>query len=400
MSLINKMLQDLDARGSTGAGAGQLDVKPVARAERRLSVPLALGVLGGAVAIAGAATIGWRYLQKPPGAAAMVGRPAVVVMQPAPKLLAVAQPVPAPAAVAVAVPVSSSAAEPVSSPVPTKVPPAAAPALPVAEEEAAQPEPEPVPAPVPAKVVRVVAPAKVKRTEADAKPKNAAPAPRPVVVQVAAKSVAVKTVAAIPVSAKPPAAAASPAGGARRGEDAYRRALASMQEGRVNETIALLEQALQAAPRHDAARQTLIGLLVESGRGDEAIRQLQQALSSDARQPALAMLLARLQIERGASGIETLTRTLPYAGGNAEYMAFLAGALQRQGRHQEAADQYQAALRGAPGQGVWWMGLGISLQVEKRNAEALAAFRRAQGAGTLTPELQAFVERKLQQLSR
>lgn len=383
MSLINKMLQDLDARGSAGAGVGQLDVKPVARVERRLPVPLALGVLGGAVAIAGAATIGWRFLQKPPGAATMVGKPAVVVMQPAPKLLTVAQPVQAP--------VAANAAESAPAPAPTKVPRAAAPALPFAEEEAAQPEP----VPVRTKVARVVAPAKVTRTEVEVKPKKAAPAPRPVVVQLAAKPAAATT-----VSAKPLAAAASTAGGARRGEDAYRRALASMQDGRVTETIALLEQALQAAPRHDAARQTLIGLLVESGRGDEAIRQLQQALSSDARQPALAMLLARLQIERGASGIETLTRTLPYAGGNSEYLAFLAGALQRQGRHQEAAEQYQAALRGTPGQGVWWMGLGISLQAEKRNAEALAAFRHAQGAGTLTPELQAFVERKLQQLSR
>jgi MSHA biogenesis protein MshN len=112
------------------------------------------------------------------------------------------------------------------------------------------------------------------------------------------------------------------------------------------------------------------------------------------------MLLARLQIERGASGIETLTRTLPYASGNGDYQAFLAGALQRQGRHLDAAEQYQAALRSAPGNGVWWMGLGISLQAEKRNPEAQGAFRRAQAAATLTPELQAFVERKLQQLSR
>jgi MSHA biogenesis protein MshN len=112
------------------------------------------------------------------------------------------------------------------------------------------------------------------------------------------------------------------------------------------------------------------------------------------------MLLARLQIERGGSGIETLTRTLPHASGNGEYQAFLAGALQRQGRHAEAAEQYQAALRSAPGNAIWWMGLGISLHADKRDADARAAFRRAEAAGTLTPELQAFVERKLQQLAR
>jgi MSHA biogenesis protein MshN len=186
----------------------------------------------------------------------------------------------------------------------------------------------------------------------------------------------------------------------QRAEGEYRRALIALQDGRMTETVAALEQALKIDPGHEAARQTLVGLLIEAKRSDEAIRHLQAGLALDARQPALAMLLARLQIERGGSGIDTLTRTLPYAGNNADYHAFLAGALQREQRHREAAEQYQAALRGSPGNGVWWMGLGMSLQGEKRNAEALEAFQRARASGTLSAELLAFVERRLQQLSR
>jgi MSHA biogenesis protein MshN len=44
------------------------------------------------------------------------------------------------------------------------------------------------------------------------------------------------------------------------------------------------------------------------------------------------------------------------------------------------------------------MGMGISLQADKRNAEAKVAFQRAKDSGRLTPELQTFVERRLQQL--
>ena len=102
----------------------------------------------------------------------------------------------------------------------------------------------------------------------------------------------------------------------------------------------------------------------------------------------------------GGSGIETLTRTLPYAGANPDYHAFLAGALQRQQRHREAAAEYLAALRSAPANGVWWMGMGISLQAEKRNSEALEAFQKAQASGVLSAELQAFVERQIRQLGR
>jgi len=187
-------------------------------------------------------------------------------------------------------------------------------------------------------------------------------------------------------------------------EGEYRRALVSLQDGRMTDAVAALEQALRLDPAHEAARQTLVGLLIEAKRPEEAMRHLQAGLALDPRQPALAMLLARLQIERGGSGIDTLMRTLPYAGNDmgrgADYHAFLAGALEREQRHREAAEQYQAALRAAPGNGVWWMGLGMALQADRRNAEALEAFQRARTSATLSPELQAFVERRLQQLGR
>jgi MSHA biogenesis protein MshN len=188
--------------------------------------------------------------------------------------------------------------------------------------------------------------------------------------------------------------------GAQRAEGEYRRALASLQEGRMGETVAALEQALKYEPTHEAARQTLVGLLIEANRTDEAMRQLQLGLTLDARQPAMAMLLARLQIERGGSGIDTLTRTLPYAGNDPDYHAFLAAALARQQRHREAAEQDQQAVRAKPSNGVWWMGLGMSLQAEKRNGEALDAYQKARASGGMSAELQGFVERRIQQLGR
>ena len=336
MSLINKMLQDLDARGSH-ADAAEPNVKPVQRQRAPMTVPLVLGA-GLLLVLAGAGWFGWRYVARVP-TVAVAAAPSVLMTQ-EPALVPAPAPVPqTPATLATAADV-----------------PVAAPGAAVRKEQGA---------------------AKAPRAAQRAVPADAA-TPTPASVSDTGRQTSAP----------------------QRAESEYRRALAHLQEGRISDAIAALEQALKLDPGHEAARQTLVGLLIENKRPDEAMRQLQLALAADPRQPAMAMLLARLQIERGASGIDTLQHSLAYAAGNADYHAFLAGALQRLQRHGEAAEQYMAALRANPQNGAWLMGLGISLHADKRNAEARDAFQRAKASASLVPELQAFVERKLLQLGQ
>ena len=345
MSLINKMLQDLDARaGQPGAAGMPSDIRPVLPPERGLRWKRVAIAAGAAAAVAAAGFLGWRLLGQ----------------QPAPAPVAAAASKPAP--------IQPKAAEPAQAlafelPVPPRQDAAAAP---LAE---AQPAEEPAP---------------VKTAPKQPAARADKPAARPVVKPVAPDVAPVKSSGRVDTAAQ-------------RAENAYRRALASLEDGRVTEAIASLQAALKAEPRHEASRQTLVSLLIEAGRPDEAMRQLGAALALDPRQPAMAMLMARLQLERGSPGVDTLLRTLPYAAGNGEYHAFLAGALQREQRHREAVEHYQAALRTGPNNGVWWMGLGISLQAEKHHVDATGAFQKALASGTLSPELQAFVERKLRQ---
>lgn len=364
MSLINKMLQDLDARGSPSGPALQAEIKPVMVAEPRLPVrQIILGATVVIVAVAAGALWWWK-------------RQAVAVPPPRPLAMVAVPVATAPAAAPAAkrqrralAPPGESAAVPVQAPQPA---PAAVPAAPVGQETIAA------------------------ATTARARGAAARPA--------ASVTASTPAVAAQRASA-PPAAPANPGGGrsmtdAQRSERLYREAMVMLDEGRVSAAIDGLAQTLKLNPRHDGARQNLVSLLVEAGRKDEAIAQLELGLAADSAQPQMAMLLARMQIERGQSGVATLLRSLPSAQGNADYHAFLAGALQREGRHAEAVEHYRLALGANPGQGVWLMGMGISLQAEGRQADARAAFDGARASGMLSAPLREFVERKLQQLAR
>ncbi len=187
---------------------------------------------------------------------------------------------------------------------------------------------------------------------------------------------------------------------AERAESEFRKATGLLNQGRVAEGIDGYKSALQQDPGHAAARQALVGLLLENRRIDEAQQFLQEGLSLNPDQSAYAMLLARIQVERGdpQGAHDLLSKHAGSAAGNADYHAFDAAVLQRLGRHREAVTGYQTALRLVPRAGVWWMGMGISLQADNRSAEALDAFRRAKFAGGLSPDLLAFVDQRMKQL--
>ena len=183
-------------------------------------------------------------------------------------------------------------------------------------------------------------------------------------------------------------------------ENEFRRATSLVQQGRSNEAYTAYETLLQRDASYDAARQAMVAIHLDNKRNADAERLLQEGLQNNIKNSGFAMLLARLQVERGALplALETLHKTLPYAERQADYQAFIAALLQRQNNHLEAINHYQTAVQLTPNSGVWLMGLGISLNALKRNEEARDAFRRALNTGSLSADLQGFVEQRLKEL--
>lgn len=376
MSLVNKMLRDLDARhvGDDERAALPAAVTPLAAHREPPSLRPWL-LAGGVVAAVAAATTFW-ILQRPfdealeaapaPPVAAGPKAPAAAEAAPAagptPQATPGGDPAPADGGTAGGLRLSDALASPPQRSVPAKSPAAATPV---------------------------------------AVPPGAAP---PTTVAPPVRAVAETPAAA---ATKPPTV--SPSGevriekqlrqptAAEKAEADYRRGVAAARQGDHEAAAAAWRAALDAQPEHAAARQSLSALLIESRRLDEAEDLLRRGSEIGSVRLASVMAWARLKVERNqaTAALDVLQRHAAAGERSAEFQGFMAALLNRAGRAAEAAEHYQAATKLAPTEGRWWAGLGIALDASGKSAEAHEAYLRARALPGLPPDLAQHVEQRL-----
>jgi MSHA biogenesis protein MshN len=344
VSVINKMLQDLDRRQALGAAADTTLV-------RASSVK------------AGGHEWFWRILVVLLAAAlAWMGWVAIQLWPRKPLVTELAFQAAAEAR-------ASAAAKPAPAPAP----------VPVAQEETKPPASEPL-----RLAVQLEAP--VKETQ---------PQPEP------AKPAAAKKAPPAPAPAKSSVDKRERARSASDNAEAhFRRAVLLLSHGRVSEAEAELAAALRADATHGAARQAYVATLLEQGRVDAAQRLLQQALALNPEQPTFALTLARIHAGRReyATALEILERADAAGAGNADFQAMRGAVLRSLGRHGEAVEAYQNALRGGGQPPATWIGLAISLESLGRRSEAALAYRRALAGGPIAQEAREYAENRARAL--
>lgn len=370
MSVINRMLQDLESRRDSVGPEGL--ARQIRAVPNRSHTTRWLLLLAGFVMVTAGLLWGWLHSRVEPSRASKPTRvrPRPDIVTTAPKVLATTLPAPVIASVVIPTPL----AEPPTVPV-FGLKPSLSLGLPG----------------VPVPLVANNAPVSVRSSKANVIVASQSP---PVAAPVAAPVASIPELRPTPVQPAPVKEITAK----QRADNAYAAALTLIQEERTVEAAEQLGAVLQQDPGNSAARQTLSGLLIAAKRYDEAQRLLQDGLKIDPTQSRQAMLLARLQVEQGnvSAGLATLQRSLPAGADRADYQGFMAALLQREGRNREAIEHYQRALRKAPNSGAWLTGLGISLQSENRLAEARDAFERARASNSLDPELKTFVDQQLQ----
>lgn len=348
MSVVNRMLQDIDRRMGVADGHRvDPDVRSVpagGRAPRtRRPVALALGL---AAAVAALGLLGVSRQERDAqataqAAARLAGAPA----RPLATSLAESESKPAAAP-------AESEPKPVTAPAGSEPKPMASPAVAavMAQEEAPREPRRPRPAPVPAphrtfqlSVKLSDLPAQVPRAPAAAVPPRVEPAAvKP--AQVRRSEIPVRRVAA---------------------DETVAAALALWSEGARGDALATLRDALATAePRNPPAARRL------------------------------ARELARLEVagERPDAALALLRRMEGLLVEDADAWALRGNAAQRLSLHPEAASAYLAAVRLRPEEGKWMLGAAISLAAEGRLDEARSWVERARERGAVTAPIAAYLQ--------
>lgn len=124
---------------------------------------------------------------------------------------------------------------------------------------------------------------------------------------------------------------------------------------------------------------------------------LEIVVERDRSRVAAAKRLARLYVAAGRwdEALRVLELSAPFAMKDAEYQGFAGTVLRQLKRAPEATEAYRRAIALQPGEGRWWVGLGMALQDSGRNKEAKEAFTAArEREQTLSPALMKFAEKR------
>jgi hypothetical protein len=370
VSVINKMLRDLDDRRSPGLGdssapssaglrqgtvsiASRTQVAPTLRTHQPFRALWWGALLFAVLALAGAGGL-WQagYLDTPRVQVAVAPMPPAPVVVPAPAL--------APAASAPAAPV---VAEPSAAPVAGDA------------QEVAEPVPVPAPRAASASVVlrmdSTLSLRKLLETELapiSVKAKTP-PAERP-----APKAAPVTSSAQVPVAVpiQLPDATQVALRQQQAGKDAIAQAQGMWNAGSREAAIDLMQQVVASAER------------ATTGGATPANTQLLVLVVRE---------LTRMQLLESRPGpvLELLTRLEPVLGNQPDLWAVRANAAQRLGRHQDSVHAYMMALQTRPGEQRWLLGAAVSLAALGQTASAADMAEKARAAGSVSKDVLAYL---------
>lgn len=178
-------------------------------------------------------------------------------------------------------------------------------------------------------------------------------------------------------------------------------AVMMMQGGRIGDAYQHLRTFLEVSPTAHQSRETLATLLFAQREYAQARIVVDAGLNQVPNYAAFKKIKARLLMQdNDPAQALTLLRNLPPAvATDTEYHELLA-TLYRQGNlHEQAISTYKDLLRIDSQQGSWWAGLGISLEAQDKDSDALVSYKTALQSANLDTGLRQYVQNRISNLN-
>lgn len=172
------------------------------------------------------------------------------------------------------------------------------------------------------------------------------------------------------------------------------------RDGKLKDAISYYEQTLGFDPSMHEARKQLAALHYGQGQLAKASEVLQQGMLLFPQQLDFALLLARVQQASGQADLALVTlANIPdtHSLARQKWMA-QSDLAQKLGQFSLSEQAYRQLLQQEPQQAKWWMGLAYALDSQQQFPQARQAYRTALGHRGLSAQASAFIEQRLTQL--
>lgn len=148
-------------------------------------------------------------------------------------------------------------------------------------------------------------------------------------------------------------------------------------------------QSLWSAGSHEAG----IELLREALTAAERANLAGMSSGNNSVLASLVRELARMELAEGrvSQALEMLTRLESSLSGFADVWALRGNAAQRLGRHEESAAAYLMALKLRPEEARWMLGAAVSLAAQGKTAQAAELAEKSRAGGVLSREVAAYL---------
>lgn len=180
----------------------------------------------------------------------------------------------------------------------------------------------------------------------------------------------------------------------------YQTALLNAETGHYQLAIQNLYALLKMDVEYKDARVSLAALLIDQDKIADAQKLIKQGLLQTPDFTPYIELKARIYALQGKYklALHTLQNASPNLEENPEYHAFIAAMYERNNQFALAATLYKRLLANNANNSRWWFGLGVSLDKQGLQKDALDAYKRAGAMGHLSGESQTYLQTRLRQL--